>query len=1210
MTGNRGGGDRHRCRLHFEALEPRLALDASMLRITELLASNDNGLTDVNGDHSDWLELYNAGTDAVDLSGMYLTDSPGNLTRWKIPNGITLEGGGYRVVFASNKNGVLAGGELHTNFALSAGGESLILVDANGTTILDQHTFPAQLEDISYGTTMEEIGAPTTLLTAGATAQAILPTNSVLDASWRAIDFDDSAWPISGPTGLGYENNPFDPVNFTSAIATPLPSGTATAYIRLEFNLASLDNIGRLKLRMKYDDGFAAYLNGVPVAAANAPETLQWDSSAGAARDDAASLQFVDFDISSAIPSLRVGENVLAIHALNQPAGSDMLIVPELVAQPMQLVEPKTIGFFQTPTPGYGNGASVLGFVAEPTFTTPHGYYVTTQSVGITTSTPGAMVVYTTNGSTPQVDANLNVTNGTLYVNPLSISSTTVLRARAFKAGYESSFVEASTYLFVDDVINQSPDGQVPAGWAPNGVNGQEINYGIDPHIISLYGATAVKNSLLSLSSFSITTDLANLFDPTTGIYVNANNRGDSWEREANVELINPDGSGGFEVNVGLRIRGGYSRNDFNPKHAFRFYFRGEYGDSKLNYRLFGDEGTDEFDVLDLRTEQNYSWSSEGNQQNSFLREIFGRDTQGDMGSEYTRSRYHHLYVDGVYWGVFMTQERVEEFFSETYFGGDQADYDIVKSGLNDVGGTELSEGTDVAWRQLFDYGQALAANPTANANLYWTMQGLNPDGTRNSALPVLLDAENLADYMLIIFYTGGYDTGISRFIGDNIANNWFGIYNRTTADQGFQFFIHDNEHSLGAEGNLHGTQNIDRTGPFNNGNQNNFAQFAPPFLHQDLLASPEYKQLFIDRVQKFMFNGGALTAAESIARLLDRKNQVDPAIIAEAARWGDSKVATPRTKTTWQTEVNWLVNTYFPSRGNTVLGQLRADGLYTTFSAPAFSQHGGEVLNNYPLTMTAGAGTIYFTTDGVTDPRSIGGAVNPSAAVKQYTGGVPISGATTVMARLRTASGQWSGLVEATFSTVALAGDYNGNGSVDQADYGVWRAGFGSAVTPGSGADGNGNGAVDAADYTVWRDNLGATLALGSGSGSGGFDDFASEITLVEAAEGTALANDSVAEPIATSSLAFVAADNLSELSRPNNSWVYARQLGASRPAFDNLQLASLRSTQGSMQDSPREQAFDEFELQAASLDDDLFADDLFADLVEDSFEAARLLF
>lgn len=161
-----------------------------------------------------------------------------------------------------------------------------------------------------------------------------------------------------------------------------------------------------------------------------------------------------------------------------------------------------------------------------------------------------------------------------------------------------------------------------------------------------------------------------------------------------------------------------------------------------------------------------------------------------------------------------------------------------MKSGLGDVGGTELSEGNDIAWRQLFDYGQALAANPVANANVYWAMQGLNPDGTRNLSLPVLLDAENLIDYMLVIFYTGGYDTGLSRFLGDDKANNWFGVYNRVTADQGFQFFIHDNEHSLGAESpNVHGTQFIDRTGPFNNGSQNSYAQFNPQFLHQDRMA-------------------------------------------------------------------------------------------------------------------------------------------------------------------------------------------------------------------------------------------------------------------------------------------------------------------------------------------------------------------------------------
>ena len=102
-----------------------------------------------------------------------------------------------------------------------------------------------------------------------------------------------------------------------------------------------------------------------------------------------------------------------------------------------------------------------------------------------------------------------------------------------------------------------------------------------------------------------------------------------------------------------------------------------------------------------------------------------------------------------------------------------------------------------------------------------------------------------------------------------------------------------------------------------------------------------------------------------------------------------------------------------------------------------------------------------------MTDPRLIGGGVNPSAAVKTYTGvGVPISGTTTVMARLRTAGGQWSGLVEATFTTVTLAGDYNGSGAVDQDDYNVWRSNFGATVAAGSGADGNGNGVVDAADY------------------------------------------------------------------------------------------------------------------------------------------------
>lgn len=1117
---NNGSG---RCarRLVIEHLEPRLVLNASMLRISEFGASNHDIINDADGDASDWIEIYNSGTDAVSLAGMHLTDSANNLSKWTFPAGTSLAGRGYLVVFASDKNIVEPNGELHTNFKLSAGGEYLGLVDTNGKTVLDQYTptFPPQLDDISYGRAMQPTGVSTTLVAPGASLRAIVPVDNSAGLSWTQAAYNDASWPISGTTGLGYENAPSDPVNFASQIHATVPSGTTSVYLRVTFNVTSLVGIDTLKLRMKYDDGFVAYINGVEVAEANNPEVTAWNSIATTNHDDAAALQYVDFDVSSAIRQLHVGQNVLAIQALNVANSSDMLLVPELDAQASTLVSPEKIGYFDAPTPGYGNGDSVAGFSENPQFSVPHGYYSTTQSVAISTPAAGAIIVYTTNGSTPQVDANLNVTNGTIYTSPLSIGVTTTVRARAFKLGFKPSYVSASSYIFVADVINQSPLGQVPPGWAANGVNGQSLDYGIDPDIIALYGASAVEQSLASLPAISISTDLSNLFNPTTGIYVNALNHGKSWERASTVELINPDGSQGFEVKAGLRIRGGYSRNDFEPKHAFRLYFRSEYGDSKLEYPLFGDDGTDEFDVLDLRTEQNYSWSAYGDVQNTFVREVFGRDTQRDMGEPYTRSNYYQLYIDGVYWGIYQTQERAQEDYAASYFGGSDEDYDVMKSGLSDVGGTEVAAGNDAAWHQLFTEAQALAANPTANANLFWTMQGLNPDGTRNPNLPVLLDVDNLADYMLDIFYTGGFDTGLSQFLGNNQANNWFGIYDHATADQGFQFFIHDNEHSLGADQNVvHGSQNIDRTGPFNNGNQHNYAQYNPQYLHQDLMASPEYKQMFIDRVQKAFFNDGALTVTNDIARLMERVGEVDPAIISEAARWGDAKVAVPRNKTTWQTEINWLINTYFPTRGTLVLGQLRNDGLFT-FAGPAFSQLGGSVPNFYPLSLT-GSGTIYYTTDG-SDPRLIGGGINPNAKV--YNGAIAISGTTTV--RTRALSGvQWSGSVEATFSTVDLPGDYNGSGTVDQADYGVWAANFGSTTAPA--ADGNRDGIVDAADYTVWRDHLGASITFGAAASS-----FADDLDSILARWYAEVAATPIVESADTSSMSALSAAATLEL-------------------------------------------------------------------------------
>ena len=141
-----------KCR--FESLEPRALL---AVVITEFLASNDENLTDQDGDTSDWIELHNPGPDVVELAGWHLTDDPQQLNRWTFPRQ-SLPVGSYLVVFASGKNRVETDQELHTNFKLRREGEFLALVAPDNTTIVSRfgsqgEEYSPQQTDVSYGWT-------------------------------------------------------------------------------------------------------------------------------------------------------------------------------------------------------------------------------------------------------------------------------------------------------------------------------------------------------------------------------------------------------------------------------------------------------------------------------------------------------------------------------------------------------------------------------------------------------------------------------------------------------------------------------------------------------------------------------------------------------------------------------------------------------------------------------------------------------------------------------------------------------------------------------------------------------------------------------------------------------------------------------------------------------------------------------------------------
>lgn len=129
------------------------------LIINEFMASNDAAVADPedsgtgdNNPYDDWFEIFNAGSEAVNIAGMYVTDNLDNLTAYQIPATdaakTTIPAGGFLVIWADNEPDQ---GPLHAAFALSSGGESIAIIESDGRLIIDSYTYEAQQTDFSYG---------------------------------------------------------------------------------------------------------------------------------------------------------------------------------------------------------------------------------------------------------------------------------------------------------------------------------------------------------------------------------------------------------------------------------------------------------------------------------------------------------------------------------------------------------------------------------------------------------------------------------------------------------------------------------------------------------------------------------------------------------------------------------------------------------------------------------------------------------------------------------------------------------------------------------------------------------------------------------------------------------------------------------------------------------------------------------------------------
>jgi len=131
------------------------------LVINEFLASNNSGLLDDNGNTSDWIEIYNDGSQAIDLAGYSLTDDPTDTSKYVFPSQ-SLAGGDYLVVFAADDTDLTAGTDLYTGFGLRSSGEYVGLYDPAGVLLSEFSAggtdFPAQVTDVSYGLARTDSG--------------------------------------------------------------------------------------------------------------------------------------------------------------------------------------------------------------------------------------------------------------------------------------------------------------------------------------------------------------------------------------------------------------------------------------------------------------------------------------------------------------------------------------------------------------------------------------------------------------------------------------------------------------------------------------------------------------------------------------------------------------------------------------------------------------------------------------------------------------------------------------------------------------------------------------------------------------------------------------------------------------------------------------------------------------------------------------------
>ena len=435
-------------------------------------------------------------------------------------------------------------------------------------------------------------------------------------------------------------------------------------------------------------------------------------------------------------------------------------------------------------------------------FSHPPGYYEEDFLLTLSVPHPEATIYFTLDGSLP------DPTSGTVYTQPLpaEIPNVVVVRAQAVL-----------------------PDGSVGP------VSSGSYFIGLDT----------------TLPMMSIIIDPDDFDSPKTGIYSNHEQRGRVWERPIDLTYVDSERENGFHLGAGMRIHGSFSRY-FSNKKSLRLYFRGVYGDTKLNYPMFGNQGQVAFDLLVLH--------NAGKDLLLFKNQLTEQLMQ-EMDGYVARSRPTLLFINGQPWGIYNVRERITERLLAENYDIPSADISDTPNNRADLSPEELAVDT-IHWENLMSF----------------VLQNDLSDPDNYAYLQTQMDVENFVDYYLLQMYIANTDWphhNVMQFRPRTPGGRW-------------QWIVWDNDFAFGQVSRQMVTHVLQVEHPLRE---------RMVILLEKLLANPNFRNLFITRAADLLNTTlSTENVSEKVAALTA---EYGPDIHYEQERWS--------IETEWETAVNHM---------------------------------------------------------------------------------------------------------------------------------------------------------------------------------------------------------------------------------------------------------------------------------------------------------------